>query len=170
MGIRYHMNGWEVKVYDPDLKRLRYVGRFPTEQEARDYFERLTADRENARRCPGCRKLFLPADEWQKRCSPRCEANVKKRERRVAQRRADDHWTYTCIDANGEVVYVGMTSTGIRRHREHGRDAVWWKDVAAIRIEHFATREEALRAEAEGIARHKPRFNVLLNPESVEAA
>lgn len=152
-------------VYDPLLKRKVYKGSYATPEEARDaqaeFQKALRGDESTVRRCPGCRKMFRPFDEWQKRCSERCEANVKQRTRRKAQRREDDHWVYTCLNADMEVIYVGVTSTGLRRHREHGRDSAWWPDVAFIRVQHFATREDALKAELEGIQRHRPVHNTL---------
>lgn len=170
MGVRFYKNGWEVKAYDPAIKKLRYMGRFDTEEKAQEFFDTVTARRDDLKRCPGCRKLFLPEDSWQKRCSERCERNVQKRVRRAQERRTDDHWTYTCLDEAGEVIYVGVTSTGLRRSREHGREKIWWPQVATIRVEHFATRAEALQAEADRIMQFKPRFNVLLNPELDQAA
>jgi predicted GIY-YIG superfamily endonuclease len=86
---------------------------------------------------------------------------VKQRVRRRERRIEDDHWVYTCLDTTMRVIYVGITSTGFRRHREHSREMAWWKDVAFVRIEHFATREEALEAEAAGIALHQPIRNTI---------
>ena len=166
--------GFEVSVYDPVIKRKRYVGRRATQVEAQElestYKAAFSGKGPDVRRCPGCRKPFIPEDEWQKRCSPRCESMIKRRERRAEERRTDDHWTYTALNAEMEVIYVGVTSTGLRRHRAHGRYAAWWPEVAFMRIEHHATREEALKAEAEGIARHQPRHNTFLKGDGEKAA
>ena len=152
-----------VMVYDPAVRRKVYMGSYGTEAEARAVEDacRKGLDKSTLRRCPGCRKLFRPDDEWQKRCSLRCEQNVKRRQRRRAERRTDDHWVYTALGADCEVVYVGVTSTGLRRHREHGRDMAWWPEVVWLKVDHYATREEALAAESVAIAKHQPRFNTL---------
>lgn len=158
-----------VFVYDPVVRRKRYVGSFPTLEEARaaesEFHAAFTGNGETElRRCPGCRKYFRPVDEWQRRCSARCEANIKQRERRRQSRRDDDHWLYSAYDANGVLLYVGITSTGLRRHREHGREQAWWPEVARIDVEHFATRAEVLKAESERIASLQPPYNTLGKP------
>lgn len=77
----------------------------------------------------------------------------------VGQGSAGDHWLYRCYDATGEL-YVGITSAGVKRFRNHGNDKGWWPDVDTVRIEHFATREETLDAEVVAIRRERPRHNV----------
>jgi hypothetical protein len=167
MTVQQRKDGrWEVYTYDPKTKKKRYVGRYATEAEgrvceakAKDFYN--GKDDGTLKRCPGCRKLFEPMDEWHRRCSERCDAMVKRRERRKRERQTDDHWVYSCINEHGEVIYVGFTSTGMRRHREHGREMFWWRHVRTITVEHFATREEGLAAEAEAIQRLHPPYNTL---------
>jgi hypothetical protein len=166
MSVSLRRGAFEVYVYDPSIKRKRYIGRYATEEEARQVHADQAAlygggDATRTRRCPGCKKLFLPEDQWQKRCSLRCEANIKRRERRLRERRDNDHWTYTALNAEMEVIYVGVTSTGLRRHREHGREMEWWPEVAFMKIDHYETRAQALEAEAAGIRRHRPKYNTL---------
>ena len=64
MSIRFHRNGWEVRAYDPEKKKNVYAGRFATEAEAREYFAQMTSAKgENTRRCPGCKRRFVPERE-----------------------------------------------------------------------------------------------------------
>jgi hypothetical protein len=153
---------WPVFLYDPATKKKRYVGCYPTRElaEIAEAEGKARTAKGTTRICPGCRHRFFPIDDTQKRCSPRCEQRIKKREYRRRDRREDNHWVYTCRDAGGVVIYVGITSTGFRRHKEHGRESSWWGDVRFIEVDHFATRELALDAEAKGIATYQPRCNV----------
>ena len=158
---------YPVYVYDPVVKRKRYVGSFASLEDARAAETETKARIASGvtRICPGCRKRFRPMDDAQRRCSHRCDLMVKSRERRKAHRREDDHWVYTCVDAAGEIIYVGVTSTGLRRHREHGRGSGWWTEVATIRVEHFPTRVEALAVEAERIERLNPDYNTIVKAD-----
>jgi predicted nucleic acid-binding Zn ribbon protein len=168
MAVTLRKDGkWEVYAYDPAIGKKRYIGRYKTETEARKHeanskaFAKGQPTDPNLKRCPGCRKWFEPMDEWHSRCSERCDAMIKRRHRRKRERQTDDHWVYTCINEHGEPIYVGFTSTGLRRHREHGREMFWWRHVTTITVEHYATREEGLAAEAEAIAALRPRYNTL---------
>lgn len=155
---------WMALAYDPLIKGKRYVGRFDSRDEAEEAVRvfREGIEGKTLRRCAGCRRPFRPLDDTQKRCSERCEELIKRRTQRREQRVEDDHWVYKCLDADMEVIYVGVTSTGLRRHQEHGRGAAWWKTVTLMQVEHFATRADALIAEAAAIKRHQPKHNTFL--------
>lgn len=157
--VKHLANGsWQAYVYDRYSKRKRYVGVYAN----RDTAERaVTEAKDLLRRCSGCGKSFIPAGDWQKRCSHECDDRVKQRARRRERHTEDDHWVYTCLDASMRIIYVGVTSTGLRRHREHGREMGWWKRVTLIRVEHYETREQALAAEAEAIDFHQPIYNTI---------
>lgn len=72
-----------------------------------------------------------------------------------------DHWTYLCFDAYGRLLYVGVTSHGIRRFgRGHGKRSAWWADVVRIDVEHHPTQEAALERERALIVECKPAHNV----------
>lgn len=71
-----------------------------------------------------------------------------------------DHWLYWFYDAEGLLLYVGITNTGVRRMEQHGADKEWWPQVATINVNHFRTRDEAEAAEVEAIRAHLPVHNV----------
>lgn len=69
---------------------------------------------------------------------------------------------YRAFDADEHLLYVGVTGgRASRRMRQHARDAVWWDSAITIKLEHFETREDALRAEARAIATEVPLHNVI---------
>jgi predicted GIY-YIG superfamily endonuclease len=63
------------------------------------------------------------------------------------------------------LLYVGVTSRGAVRQREHNTDKDWWTYVARQQVEHYPTREEALRRERELITLLAPPFNSMHNPD-----
>lgn len=79
---------------------------------------------------------------------------------------------YKYYDEFGTLLYVGITSRGMRRQREHNKDKPWWGYVASQLVEHFETREQALSRESSLIDAYRPPFNTQQNPghESVRAA
>lgn len=70
---------------------------------------------------------------------------------------------YLYRDSYGILIYVGITSRGIQRNREHNTDKDWWSLVASQEVEHFDTRTEAEFRERELIERHMPPFNTQHN-------
>lgn len=52
------------------------------------------------------------------------------------------HW-----DADGKLLYVGVSLSAVTRLGQHRRDAGWADEIASVTIEYFATREAALKAE-----------------------
>lgn len=72
-----------------------------------------------------------------------------------------DHWLYWLYDVDDRLLYVGITNSGVKRMEQHGAQKEWWPRVATIRVEHFATRAEAERAEREAIREHLPPYNVV---------
>ncbi len=67
---------------------------------------------------------------------------------------------YRCFDADDKLVYVGVSTRLPLRFDEHASRSAWWFDVVTIRLEHFATRVEALAAEAAAIGTERPTLNV----------
>lgn len=164
MAVKQIKSGrWQAYVYDPATKTKRYISVHATRDEAEAAVATHRSDLKNGvfRRCPGCRKMFKPLDEWQKRCSFACEQRIKQRIRRRRRRIENVHWMYTCLDDTMRVIYVGITSSGIRRHREHAREAAWWKRVAFMRVEHFTTRADLEAAESAAIDFHQPIYNTI---------
>ena len=67
---------------------------------------------------------------------------------------------YRAFNAEGDVIYIGISSRITQRTRAHDLGSHWFDDVVRIELEHHPTREEALAAEATAIGTEKPRHNV----------
>lgn len=75
---------------------------------------------------------------------------------------AQDHWVYICRNAKGSVLYVGLTSCGLRRFAlGHSKTAPWWADVATIDVEHLPTRKDAQSRERDLIVELEPLHNIV---------
>jgi hypothetical protein len=68
-------------------------------------------------------------------------------------------WTVYRFFNEDEIVYVGITGSGMRRLDQHRRLREWWPEVTRAEFEHMDTREEAERRERDLIAELKPRGN-----------
>jgi hypothetical protein len=71
---------------------------------------------------------------------------------------------YKYYDSLGILIYVGITSRGVLRNREHNSDKAWWTHVASQEVEHFDNRLAALSRETQLIQQHFPPFNTQQNP------
>lgn len=71
---------------------------------------------------------------------------------------------YLYYDRNDILIYVGITSRGIKRNFEHNTTKDWWPFVARQEVEHFDTRQEAAAREKSLISAHCPPFNIQHNP------
>lgn len=69
------------------------------------------------------------------------------------------HWLYWFYDLHGELLYIGITNSGVKRMEQHGAEKEWWMEVSRVDVEHYATREEAEEAERAAIRRYRPKFN-----------
>lgn len=65
---------------------------------------------------------------------------------------------YQFHNADGELIYVGITARSIARFTDHEHKA-WWSEVARIDVRTFPDRDAAARVEAELIRAHLPRYN-----------
>jgi predicted GIY-YIG superfamily endonuclease len=73
-------------------------------------------------------------------------------------------YMYRYFDPRGDLLYVGVTLSPLRRTAEHADRAAWRRTVILkILIEPFATRAEALAAETCAIRDEFPRFNKVHN-------
>jgi hypothetical protein len=70
---------------------------------------------------------------------------------------------YRHYDADGGVLYVGITFDPSSRRRQHASDKPWWPLVARTTYEWHPTRLAALGAERAAIATERPTFNVIHN-------
>lgn len=73
---------------------------------------------------------------------------------------------YRYYDQSGVLIYVGITSRGIARNREHNRSRPWWPYVVRQEVEHLPNRSAALTRERELIERYWPPFNTQHNPSA----
>jgi hypothetical protein len=72
---------------------------------------------------------------------------------------------YRYFDGNNLLVYVGITSRGIKRNREHNDVKSWWQYVVRQEVEHFDTRSEAAARERALIREYRPPYNIQHNPD-----
>jgi hypothetical protein len=70
---------------------------------------------------------------------------------------------YRHYDANGALLYVGISASTMARLRQHKQEAEWFDQVAWIRIQRFASRWKASLAEQEAIHKERPRYNKAFN-------
>lgn len=66
---------------------------------------------------------------------------------------------YRHFDADGQLLYVGISLNAINRLREHGEGSPWFDDIARVEIEYFPNRLLASQAEAVAIAEENPVHN-----------
>jgi hypothetical protein len=66
---------------------------------------------------------------------------------------------YRHFDADGNLLYVGISLSVLHRLRRHRQKSAWFGRIVRITIERFATREIALAAEKAAIQVEHPRFN-----------
>lgn len=71
---------------------------------------------------------------------------------------------YLYFDSAGILIYVGITSRGINRQREHEKSKPWWGFTNRQEIEHYSSRAEALNREKFLISTYCPPFNTQHNP------
>ena len=67
---------------------------------------------------------------------------------------------YRHFDANGRLLYVGVSTHVSSRTLQHMRDSHWYFDIVRIEIEHYPNRMRAERAEAIAIRDENPLHNV----------
>jgi hypothetical protein len=69
---------------------------------------------------------------------------------------------YRLFDADGDLLYVGISYSAIARYAQHKAEKPWIGDVCTITIEtHDVSRSEIEFVEAEVIRSEKPRYNVV---------
>lgn len=72
---------------------------------------------------------------------------------------------YRLYSADFDLLYVGIAGNVAKRLVAHSQTE-WWGDVSLIRLEHFATRAEALDVEAKAIRGERPVYNVQVRGSS----
>ena len=69
---------------------------------------------------------------------------------------------YRHFDAEGVLLYVGITLNWRNRTWQHKKTAHWFRDIAEIKIEWFDKRNEAIEAERDAILNELPKYNIQL--------
>lgn len=70
------------------------------------------------------------------------------------------HTLYRFYNAEGHLLYVGITSNPPARFSQHRQQKQWWSDVATIQLEQFADRDQLAAAEIKAIRQEKPLHNI----------
>jgi excinuclease UvrABC nuclease subunit len=70
---------------------------------------------------------------------------------------------YRHFDADGTLLYVGISVSVLRRLAQHVRGSHWTDKIASITIERFASEREAAKAEEAAIRSEKPLHNVRMS-------
>lgn len=68
---------------------------------------------------------------------------------------------YRHFDSAGRLLYVGVSTSVMRRTQEHARQAVWSGDIAEIKAEWFDSAEAAGEAERRAIREESPLHNIV---------
>jgi len=72
----------------------------------------------------------------------------------------NERWcVYACFDRQERPLYVGMTGSGHRRLRQHGKNREWWPRVDHVRIYHYEDRDECMVREVDLMRWLRPEFN-----------
>lgn len=66
---------------------------------------------------------------------------------------------YRLYDADGQLLYVGISSNPDARWRQHASEKGWWSDVTTKSVEWFETRKSAHRVEVAEIEDDEPLHN-----------
>lgn len=67
---------------------------------------------------------------------------------------------YRLFGAKERLLYVGVASDPLKRWAQHAKQASWWPEVLATRIEWFDSRANAEVAEVAAIAGERPVHNL----------
>lgn len=65
---------------------------------------------------------------------------------------------YRHFDKDGILLYVGAAKDAMARLGTHHKRE-WYKNIRTITVHYYRTKRAALKAEAEAIAKEKPKFN-----------
>ena len=69
---------------------------------------------------------------------------------------------YRFFDADGDLLYVGITRNLNLRLTQHAADKPWWASVARKTLVWYPSRSDAAHAEGKAIREERPQFNVAL--------
>jgi predicted GIY-YIG superfamily endonuclease len=69
-------------------------------------------------------------------------------------------FVYRTFDAEGRLLYIGMTYNLGKRFYEHERKAKWWADFVDLTVTAYPNRDDAAAAEWSAIRYERPLHNV----------
>lgn len=129
-----------------------WLGTFDSEAEAEAEIQRVVALDDRRKRQREARK---------KRAAERRAERDGSSAPTETDRPAEDRPAvlYRMFGADGELLYIGMSTTRMRRFFEHQRSKDWFTEVARLELEHFASAFEASWAERAAIHTEDPREN-----------
>lgn len=67
---------------------------------------------------------------------------------------------YRHFNLEGELLYVGISLSALNRLAKHKSSSHWFNEITNVTIQKFSTKEEAVAAEIEAIAKENPRHNI----------
>ena len=70
---------------------------------------------------------------------------------------------YRHYDAEGKLLYVGVSLSPAARTYQHSKSAHWFRDISRIDVEWHDDREKAMCAERLAIRKENPAYNICLN-------
>ena len=79
-------------------------------------------------------------------------------------------YLYRAYDAQGQLLYVGITGCVAQRFMDgHQHSAPWWMDLAALTVVSYPDQKSARAAEREVIKKESPLWNVEGSPDAAVA-
>jgi hypothetical protein len=69
------------------------------------------------------------------------------------------HHLYRHFDADGLLLYVGISINAINRLYQHSNASAWFDEIKTITIEHFDSLDAVVNAERTAIRDEKPKWN-----------
>ena len=80
------------------------------------------------------------------------------------------HHLYRHFDADGNLLYIGISMSAFSRFAQHKRTSSWSEDIVTMTIERFESREQLEAAERAAIFRENPLHNLANNQSECQSA
>jgi len=72
---------------------------------------------------------------------------------------------YRHFDAEGRLLYVGISLSAVERLKQHVARAGWSAEIVSITVETHPDREAAMKAERRAVEQERPLYNKMLVPK-----